>query len=264
MTKKNDKGKGKRPERGRGPSFPLAGADEEEIVEAPAQVPVDAGNPGDFDPALERYLSGLQQQGDVARVQRDEQLGTLKNEYFNPSDPFSRQALLEKSLGDSMRENLYSSASRGQLYSGNLEEQNMATQFAGQQDYDTMLDDYADQAGGIERDYTNRLGTLGQDAEGAIFDRTNQVGHDVMQSDATTPAVSRGPAPAGGKSVAELKKIRKQAKGSGNNKRIAAVNAKIDDVRAYKQTPHPSTQMASPVGPTGPRPHDPKKKKKNR
>lgn len=254
----------KDPPRGGGskhPNLPLATAQDEAVVEQPAQVPVDAGSPGDFDAALERFLSSQQQQADVARAQANEARGTLHNQFFNPADPFSRQALLEKSLGDSLREGLYSTASRGQLYSGALEESQAATRFAGQQDYDAMMDEYAERAGGIDRDLADRLGALGQSSEQAIFDRTHDYSYDVMNSDATTPAAARGPAPAGGRSVNELKRIRERAKARGNNKRIRALNSQIDDVRAYKQTPHPSTQLAA-----GPRPGrpNPRRKRKNR
>jgi len=135
------------------------------------------GNPPglDFSAELENYLSGVLQQADVAVAQGDEAKAGLFNQYFDPNNPFSNQAMLQRQLHQAHAENALGMGASGHLYSGALEAADAQTAFSGQQAQDQMLRDYLQKFGGIERDTASVLGGATSDANKAIFDWAQQM-----------------------------------------------------------------------------------------
>lgn len=127
---------------------------------------------GRFDAGLERYLSQLQQQGDVATSRAQEERTGLYNETFDPTNPFAAQAMLKRDLDQSVAEQSIGMASRGQLYSGALEAGQSNLQHEGQRGQDQLYRTYADQMGQIDRGLADTMGGITSSADDAIWQST--------------------------------------------------------------------------------------------
>lgn len=129
------------------------------------------GNPPGFTYSadLERYLSGLQEQGDSATAAAAQQRAELFNRYFDPNNAFSNQAMLQRQLHQAHAENALGMGASGHLYSGALEALDAETAFGGQQAEDALLREYADRSGSVDSALLGATTGLTGKAEDAIW-----------------------------------------------------------------------------------------------
>lgn len=132
-----------------------------------------------FDAGLERFLSSQQREGDIAMADATEQRSSLMNSYFDPNNPFSQQALLEKSIGDTRKAQVGQFASRGRLYSGGLEHELAQDAYQGQKGRDDLSRNYGKAVTGIERGFNDKLSGLQSESEKALWSNQQRRADDL-------------------------------------------------------------------------------------
>jgi len=138
-----------------------------------------AGEGIGWDDQFELALNQIQTQGDYAQATADEQQALLGNEYFDPNDPFSRQAMASRAADLARKGRSLSAASRGRMYSGSQ------VGAARDQEYDLaaqqneLIKAYQNQAQGIDRGLRDTQVQLGMQAENAIYGMASQTASDI-------------------------------------------------------------------------------------
>ena len=145
-----------------------------------------------FDPQLELTLSDIQRQGDVATARSSADLAGLYSANFDPANPFSRQAELQRTLHEAHAENLTTMAARGHLYGGGLVAADRDTARAGLEAQDALARDYEGRSTEILRARDDALSDLQRDAQDALFDSTQRAAEDV---ESTEPGLGPGVRP---------------------------------------------------------------------
>ena len=135
-----------------------------------------------FDAGLDREMSDIQTDADRSRSNLVEQRGTLFNQYFDPNNPFSQQALLEKQITDQRQGRVGNYASRGRLYSGGLEHAMQGDARNALQARDSMNRGYASQVTGAERANADTLRGLTRQGEDAVWNRAQQMGANIQDT----------------------------------------------------------------------------------
>jgi hypothetical protein len=107
-----------------------------------------------------RFYADLQRQADVARSNRGEQQQQLYNEYFDPNNPYSRQALAARTLDQARRGDFNSAASSGNLYSGAQIAVGRDREFNGGLAQHQLSQGYLRDYSENERSYTDTLNEL--------------------------------------------------------------------------------------------------------
>lgn len=138
-----------------------------------------AGEDLPYSADLERFLSSVQQRGDVARAQRDEGMAALQQDYFDPSDPFSRTALMNRSLRQAADETFRGGAAAGRLYSGSLVAAQLEDAHRAGGQRRELERGFMGAAGELQRGYADQVGALAAEGEGALFDAARSRAADI-------------------------------------------------------------------------------------
>lgn len=132
-----------------------------------------------FNPELENLLSSYQAEGDRTVAYAQEGRENLQREFFDPTDPFSRQAMAERLANRSRAQQDISASSQGKLYSGaNLaQKRDLETDILG--DRHALLQEFSARNTDLNRSEADTLaGLAGQTAEatyGAARDRAYDI-----------------------------------------------------------------------------------------
>lgn len=135
-------------------------------VPSPPPAPVD-GVP--FSAEFQNYLAALQAQADTALAQANEQAAAFYQQNIDPTNPFSNQALLQRSHQQAVRQNSLSFGSRGSLYSGGLEAVGAKMGVEQQGETDRFLRQYEEGQAQIVRNRDTTLGAIKKSIDEAIF-----------------------------------------------------------------------------------------------
>lgn len=141
------------------------------------------GTPGPpplpFDAGLQRYLSGIQTQADIAQGETATDISQLQAQFFDANNPFSNQALLQRNLQQAQSELLLQQGGAGALYSGQTEARLGDHAFRAQKEQDALYRDYMEQLTRLERGGTDAQSELTSDAEAAIFEYVQATAGDI-------------------------------------------------------------------------------------
>lgn len=113
----------------------------------------------------ERALSSMQRQADLAAARASEDQTSTFDEYFDPRDPYSRQALAARTLQQELTRNRNSTAAAGHLYSGGLAATNIESNFQGGLEQDQLFREYSARQQASQRGLQDELGNIGRQAE---------------------------------------------------------------------------------------------------